>query len=230
MDLSIIAETFPLYLQGLWTTIWLVLASLALGLALAVPLGIARTSRNPLINGPVWAYTYFFRGTPLLVQMFLIYYGSGQFEAIRASILWPLLSQAWFCALLAFALNTAAYTAEILRGAIEAIPHGEIEAGNAIGMSPWLVMRRIILPGAFRRALPAYGNEAIFMLHGSSVASIITLIDLTGAARMVNSRYYAPFEAFLTAGLFYLALTFLMVAGFKWLERRWFAHLRPRPA
>ena len=230
MDLSIIAETFPLYLQGLWTTIWLVLASLALGLALAVPLGIARTSRNPLINGPVWAYTYFFRGTPLLVQIFLIYYGSGQFEAIRTSVLWPLLSQAWFCALLAFALNTAAYTAEILRGAIQAIPHGEIEAGNAIGMSPWLVMRRIILPGAFRRALPAYGNEAIFMLHGSSVASIITLIDLTGAARMVNSRYYAPFEAFLTAGLFYLALTFLMVAGFKWLERRWFAHLRPRPA
>lgn len=230
MDLSIIAETFPLYLQGLWTTIWLVLASLGLGLALAVPLGIARTSRNPLINGPVWAYTYFFRGTPLLVQMFLIYYGSGQFEAIRNSILWPLLSQAWFCALLAFALNTAAYTAEILRGAIQAIPHGEIEAGNAIGMSPWLVMRRIILPGAFRRALPAYGNEAIFMLHGSSVASIITLIDLTGAARMVNSRYYAPFEAFLTAGLFYLALTFLMVAGFKWLERHWFAHLRPRPA
>lgn len=230
MDLSIIAETFPLYLQGLWTTIWLVLASLALGLALAVPLGIARTSRNPLINGPVWAYTYFFRGTPLLVQMFLIYYGSGQFEAIRTSILWPLLSQAWFCALLAFALNTAAYTAEILRGAIQAIPHGEIEAGNAIGMSPWLVMRRIVLPGAFRRALPAYGNEAIFMLHGSSVASIITLIDLTGAARMVNSRYYAPFEAFLTAGLFYLALTFLMVAGFKWLERHWFAHLRPRPA
>lgn len=230
MDLSIIAETFPLYLQGLWTTIWLVGASLALGLALAVPLGIARTSRNPLVNGPVWAYTYFFRGTPLLVQMFLIYYGSGQFEAIRTSVLWPLLSEAWFCALLAFALNTAAYTAEILRGAIEAIPHGEIEAGNAIGMSPWLVMRRIILPGAFRRALPAYGNEAIFMLHGSSVASIITLIDLTGAARMVNSRYYAPFEAFLTAGLFYLALTFLMVAGFKWLERRWFAHLRPRPA
>jgi arginine/ornithine transport system permease protein len=230
MDLSIIAETFPLYLQGLWTTIWLVLASLGLGLALAVPLGIARTSRNPLINGPVWAYTYFFRGTPLLVQMFLIYYGSGQFEAIRNSILWPLLSQAWFCALLAFALNTAAYTAEILRGAIQAIPHGEIEAGNAIGMSPWLVMRRIILPGAFRRALPAYGNEAIFMLHGSSVASIITLIDLTGAARMVNSRYYAPFEAFLTAGLFYLALTFLMVAGFKRLERHWFAHLRPRPA
>jgi arginine/ornithine transport system permease protein len=229
MDLSIIAETLPLYLQGLVTTLWLVAVSLVLGLLLSIPLGLARTSANPLINGPVWAYTYFFRGTPLLVQMFLIYYGSGQFAVIRESFAWPLLSQAWFCAILAFTLNTAAYTAEILRGAIEAIPHGEIEAARACGMRPSQVTRRVVLPNAFRRALPAYGNEAIFMLHGSSVASIITLIDLTGAARVVNSRYYAPFEAFLTAGLFYLTLTFLMIGGFKLLERRWHAHLRARP-
>jgi arginine/ornithine transport system permease protein len=223
-----VLANLPLYLRGLWTTVWLTFLSLALGLVLAVPLGLARTSRNPLINGPVWAYTYFFRGTPLLVQLFMIYYGAGQFEAIRASPLWPLLSQAWFCALLAFTLNTAAYTAEIVRGAVLATPAGEIEAARALGMSRALVLRRIVLPSAFRRALPAYGNEIVFMLHGSAVASVVTIVDLTGAARIVNSRYYSPYEAFLTAAAFYMVLTFAIVGLVKLLERRWHAHLRPR--
>jgi arginine/ornithine transport system permease protein len=228
IDLEIVLANLPLYLRGLWTTVWLTFLSLALGLVLAVPLGLARTSRNPLINGPVWAYTYFFRGTPLLVQLFMIYYGAGQFEAIRASPLWPLLSQAWFCALLAFTLNTAAYTAEIVRGAVLATPAGEIEAARALGMSRALVLRRIVLPSAFRRALPAYGNEIVFMLHGSAVASVVTIVDLTGAARIVNSRYYSPYEAFLTAAAFYMVLTFAIVGLVKLLERRWHAHLRPR--
>lgn len=229
IDLEIVTSNLGLYLEGLWTTIWLVALSLVVGLLLAVPLGILRTSRNPLLNGPVWAYTYFFRGTPLLVQLFMIYYGSGQFAAIRESIFWPLLSQAWFCALLAFTLNTAAYTAEIVRGAIVTTPTGEIEAAKACGMSPALMYRRIVLPSAFRRALPAYGNEVIFMLHGSAVASVVTIVDLTGAAGIVNARYYAPYEAFLTAALFYMALTFLIVRLFALLERRWHAHLKPRP-
>lgn len=228
IDLEIVLANLPLYLRGLWTTVWLTFLSLALGLVLAVPLGLARTSRNPLINGPVWAYTYFFRGTPLLVQLFMIYYGAGQFEGIRASPLWPLLSQAWFCALLAFTLNTAAYTAEIVRGAVLATPTGEIEAARALGMSRALVLRRIVLPSAFRRALPAYGNEIVFMLHGSAVASVVTIVDLTGAARIVNSRYYSPYEAFLTAAAFYMALTFAIAGLIKLLERRWHAHLRPR--
>lgn len=229
IDFELVLANLPLYLRGLWTTVWLTSASLALGLVLAVPLGLLRTSRNPLINGPVWAYTYFFRGTPLLVQLFLIYYGAGQFETIRTSFLWPLLSQAWFCALLAFTLNTAAYTAEIVRGAVQATPPGEIEAARALGMSRWLVLRRMVLPSAFRRALPAYGNEIIFMLHGSAVASVVTIVDLTGAARIVNSRYYSPYEAFLTAALFYMALTFAIAGLVRLLERRWHAHLRPRP-
>lgn len=229
IDLEIVIANLPLYLRGLGTTVWLTLLSLALGLLLAVPLGLLRTSRNPLVNGPVWAYTYFFRGTPLLVQLFLVYYGAGQFETVRASPLWPLLSQAWFCALLAFTLNTAAYTAEIVRGAVLATPKGEIEAARALGMSPLLLYRRIVLPSAFRRALPAYGNEIIFMLHGSAVASVVTIVDLTGAARIVNSRYYSPYEAFLTAALFYMALTFAIVGLVRLLERRWYAHLRPRP-
>jgi arginine/ornithine transport system permease protein len=229
MSFEIILANLDLYLRGLWTTVWLTAAALALGLVLAVPLGILRTSKNPLVNGPVWLYTYVFRGTPLLVQLFIIYYGSGQFVAIRESFLWPMLSQAWFCALLAFTLNTAAYTAEIIRGAIQTTPRGEVEAARACGMSPWLMYRRVILPSAFRRALPMYGNEVIFMLHGTAVASVVTIIDLTGAARIVNSRFYSPYEAFLTAALFYMALTFAIVGAFRLLEGRLLRHLRPRP-
>ncbi len=227
IDVEIVWDNLPLYLRGTWTTLWLTFTALAFGLVLAVPLAVARTSRNPLINGPVFLYTYFFRGTPLLVQLFMIYYGAGQFAWIRNSALWPLLSQAWFCALLAFTLNTAAYTAEILRGAIAATPKGEIEAARALGMSRALIFRRILLPSAFRRALPAYGNEIIFMLHGSAVASTVTIVDLTAAARIVNARYYSPYEAFLTAAAFYMALTFAITGLIRLLERRWHAHLRP---
>ncbi|HET6468564.1 MAG TPA: ABC transporter permease [Geminicoccaceae bacterium] len=226
MSFDVIVESLPLYLSGLVTTVWLVGLALMIGLVLSVPLAVLRTSRNPLVNAPVWAYTYFFRGTPLLVQLFMVYYGAGQFEAVRESVLWPLLREAWFCALLVFTLNTAAYTTEIIRGAILATPSGEIEAAKACGMSPALMYRRIVLPSAFRRALPAYGNEVIFMLHGSAVASVITIVDLTGAARIVNSRYYTPYEAFLTVAVFYLALTFLIVFAFRLLEQRLHAHLR----
>jgi arginine/ornithine transport system permease protein len=229
MDFSIIAENIDLYIEGLWTTVQLVALSLVIGLVIAVPLAVLRTAANPFVRAPIWAYMYFFRGTPLLVQIFLIYYGAGQFEAVRDSVFWVFLSEAYLCALLAFSLNTAAYTTEIIRGAIEATPHGEIEAARACGMSPYLLYRRILLPSAFRRALPAYGNEVIFMLHGSAIASIITIVDLTGAARIINSRYYSPYEAFLTAALFYLVLTFAIVWAFNRLERRWHAHLR-RPS
>lgn len=228
MDFSIISENIDLYIEGFWVTLQLVSAALALGLFLAIPLAIFADAKNLLISGPIFCFTYFFRGTPLLVQIYLIYYGSGQFELIRESFLWPVLREAYWCALIAFTLNTAAYTVEILRGAIKATPQGEIEAGIACGMSKLLLIRRIILPSAFRRALPAYGNEVIFMLHGSAVASVITIIDLTGAARVINSRYYSPYEAFLTVAAFYLVLTFVIVALFKLLERHWFAHLRPR--
>ncbi|MFL5334550.1 MAG: ABC transporter permease [Geminicoccaceae bacterium] len=226
MDFEIIASNLGLYFHGLWTTVWLVAAALALGLCLSVPLAVLRTSRNRFVNWPVWAYTYFFRGTPLLVQLFMIYYGLSQFEVVQNSFMWPLLRQAWFCCLLAFTLNTAAYTTEILRGAIDVTPSGEIEAAKAAGMSPMLMLRRIILPSAFRRALPSYGNEVIFMLHGSAVASVVTLVDLTGAARLVQSRTYAPYEAFITAALFYLVLTFALVWLFRQLEHRLHAHLR----
>jgi arginine/ornithine transport system permease protein len=228
VNFTLIAQNIGLYLQGLVTTLQLVTASLMLGLGMAIPLALMASSRNWLLRAPVFCFSYFFRGTPLLVQMFMIYYGLGQFQFIQDSVFWPILREAYGCALIAFTLNTAAYTTEILRGAILATPFGEIEAAKACGMSTGLMIRRIILPSAFRRALPAYGNEVIFMLHGSSLASVITIMDITGAARVIYSRYYSPYEAFLTAALFYMALTFIIVFLFKRLERRWFAHLRPR--
>ena len=228
MDFSIIANEWELYLRGYWTTLQLVAMSLVIGLLLAFPCGILAASRNALVAFLPKAYFYCFRGTPLLVQTFILYYGMAQFDGVRESLLWPVLKEAYWCALIAFALNTGAYTGEILRGAIEQTPHGEIEAARACGMSRGLLYRRIILPSAARRALPAYGNEVIFMLHGSVVAGVITIIDLFGAARVVNSRYYAPFESYIAAGMLYLVTTFALVWIFRQWERRWHAHLRPR--
>ncbi|CAH0526433.1 ABC transporter permease [Vibrio hippocampi] len=224
MDFSLVIESLPIYLDGLWTTVWLVTVSLIIGLTLAIPMAIARNSKNYLLMVPTWSFIYFFRGTPLLVQLFLIYYGMDQFFPVKDT-LWE---HAWFCALVAFVFNTSAYTAEIIRGAINGLPQGEVEAAKAYGMSPFMTYRRIILPSALRRALPAYSNEVIFMLHGSAVAGIVTIMDLTGAARLVNSRYYAPFESFLTAGLFYMALTFIILWLFKRAEKRFLAHLKPQ--
>ncbi len=226
MDFSIIFSNLDIYFEGLKNTLILVSVSLVIGLIFAIPLAVLRTSKNILISGPIWAFVYFFRGTPLLVQIFLLYYGMGQFEPLKSSFLWFFFKEAYFCALFAFTLNTCAYTTEIIRGAIANTPHGEIEAAKACGMSYFLRFRRIILPSAFRRALPTYGNEIIFMLHGSSLASVITIIDITGAARIINSRFYSPYEAFLTAAAFYMTITFIIVYFLKKLEFKWLAHLR----
>ena len=228
MDVQVIIENLPLYFQGLWVTIQLVFLSLVCGLMLAVPMALAASARNPLVAFLPKAYIYFFRGTPLLVQMYIIYYGMAQFAAVRESVVWIVFQEAYWCALIAFSLNTAGYTAEILRGAMEQTAFGEIEAAKACGMSAPTMYRRIILPGAFRRALPAYGNEVIFMLHGSALAGVITIVDLFGAARIVNSRYFVPFEAYIAVACFYLTLTFMIVWLFKLWEKRWHAHLRPR--
>lgn len=227
MDLSIIFENIDEYVKGFWLTIQLTGIALFLGLLIALPLSIIRTSKNAFLSVPIRFYIYIFRGTPLLVQMFIIYYGFGQFDLLKGTFLWErFFSHAYFCALFAFALNTGAYTTEILRGAIESTPFGEVEAAKSVGMSKLMALRRIILPSAFRRAIPAYGNEVIFMLHGSSLASVITLVDITGAARIINSRFYSPYEAFLTAAAFYLVITFTIVWIFKLIEKRIYAHLQ----
>jgi arginine/ornithine transport system permease protein len=228
MDIQVIIDNLPLYFEGLWTTIILVISSLGIGLCMAVPIALLATAKNKWISFLPKAYIYFFRGTPLIVQMFMIYHGMGQFELVHESFLWVIFKEAYACALIAFALNTAGYTGEILRGTIEQTLFGEIEAAKACGMSVPMIYRRIILPSTFRRALPAYGNEVIFMLHGSALAGVITIVDLFGAAKIVNSRYFVPFESFIAAGLFYLCLTFLIVWGFKRAERHFHAYLRPR--
>lgn len=226
LDIALIAENFDRFLYGAWITLNLTFLALFLGGLMAIPMAIARASKHPVFNPLVWTYTYVFRGTPLLVQTYLIYYGAGQFEFIRQSWLWdPILSSAWWCALIAFTLNTAAYTTELLRGSIADTPKGEVEAAIAAGHSYRSRMRRIILPSAFRRAIPAYSNEVIFMLHGSVVASTITLQDILGVGRWLNGRYYLAYEGFITAALLYLLIVLCITWAFRWLERRYLRHL-----
>ncbi|MBF7731522.1 ABC transporter permease [Pseudomonas sp. N040] len=227
-DYTVVWDSLPLYFSGTLETLKLLAISLIIGLAMAIPLALMRVSKQPAVNFPAWLYTYVIRGTPMLVQLYLLYYGLAQFEAVRDSMFWPLLSNATFCACLAFAINTSAYSAEILAGSIKATPHGEIEAAKAMGMSRFKLYRRILLPSALRRALPQYSNEVIMMLHATSLASLVTLIDITGAARTINSQFYMPFEAYITAGVFYLCLTFILVRLFRLAETRWLAYLAPR--
>ncbi|RZU98094.1 ABC transporter permease [Spiribacter vilamensis] len=227
MNWSVMIESLPALAEGALLTLELVAVSGVLGFMLAVPVAMARVSDRWWIRLLPMAHIYFFRGTPLLVQIYLVYYGTGQFEAIRSSILWPYLSQAYWCAIIAFTLNTSAYTAEILRGAIQAVPRGEVEAARAVGMGSALIWRRIRLPRAFRIALPAYSNEVILMLKGSALASTITLMDLTGVARTIIARTYTPMELFLAAGLVYGVLTVIILSGFRLLERRLNRHLQP---
>ncbi|MTH35921.1 MULTISPECIES: ABC transporter permease [Paracoccus] len=229
LDLPLIVQNLDRFLQGVGVTLGLTFLSLALGGAMAVPLAIARASRHRVLNPLIWAYTYVFRGTPLLVQTYLLYYGAGQFQFVRESWLWgPVLSQAWWCALIAFTLNTCAYTTELLRGAIVDTPKGEVEAAIATGMSHSGRLHRIVLPSAFRRAIPAYSNEVIFMLHGSVVASTITLQDILGVGRWLNGRYYLAYEGLITAAVLYFIIVFAITRVFRWLERRYLRHLERR--
>ena len=231
IDVVLIAQNFDRFLWGALTTLELTLISLVVGGILSIPLAIIRAGNNPFLNAPVWVFTYVFRGTPLLVQTYLIYYGLGQFEWVRETFLWgPILSQAWYCALIAFSLNTAAYTTELLRGSIVNTSQGEVEAAKACGFSSWMRMRRIVLPSAFRRALPAYSNEVIFMLHGSVVASTITIQDLLGVGRWLNGRYYLAYEGFITAAVLYFIIVLAVSRGFRFWEKHWLQHLYPREA
>jgi arginine/ornithine transport system permease protein len=228
MDWGLIAEQWPLYLQGLQVTLILLVISLATGLVLSVPLAVARVSRRAWLARPVWLFTYVFRGTPLLVQMFVIYHGIAQFEWVRDSVAWIAFKNAWFCAWLAFALNTTAYTTEIIAGALRATPAGEVEAAHSYGLRGLRLYTRILLPSALRRALPQYSNEAVGMMHATAIASTVTLVDVTRVARDVYANHLLAAEAFGTAALIYFALTFTLAGAFKLLERRFLRHLRPQ--
>ena len=225
MDWQVIAQSLPDFAQGLKVCLILLVISVCTGFVCSVPLAVARVSPRPWLKNPVWLFTYVFRGTPLLVQLFVVYYGFAQFEWVRESMAWPLLREAWFCAWLAFALNTTAYTTEIFAGALRATPAGELEAARAYGLSGRKLYTRILLPSALRRALPQYSNEVVGMMHATAIASTVTLVDVTRVARDVYANHLLPAEAFGTAALIYFALTFTMVGGFKLLERRFLRHL-----
>lgn len=228
--LPIITDNLPQLASGVWTTAWMVLVSLAVGILLAVPCGLVMARRRKSwLQYFVRFYSYVFRGSPMLIQLYIFYYGIGSVAGDIAWIrntdwLWSIFRQAWPWTLIAFALNTGAYTAEIIRGAIVTTPRGEVEAATAMGMTPRQVNMRIVFPNAVRRALPAYGNEVIFMLHGSAIASVVTIMDITGVARNLYSRYYEPFTPFITAGLLYLCITFVIVGVFKLFEKHLMRH------
>jgi His/Glu/Gln/Arg/opine family amino acid ABC transporter permease subunit len=225
--LEIILNSLPRLLSGAWVTVQLTGLSVFFGLFLAVPLALMRVSKYKLLSYPVYCFNFYFRGTPLLVQIFLVYYGSGQFFLFLQDLgLWSLFREAYFCAIFTLTLNTAAYTAEILRGGIEAVPFGEIEAARACGMSKSLLYRRIILPKAFRIAWPAYTNEVIFLLQATSLVSIITVMDITGVAQVISAKNFAFYEIFLTASALYLVLVYGVLFIFRKVEKRITNHLR----
>lgn len=226
MNWYLIVEVLPLLLEGAVLTAKLTVNALILGMLIALPLALARASTSPVLASSVLVYTFVFRGTPLLVQLFLIYYGASQVEWIRSSAAWAILREPYWCALIAFSLNNAAYTSEILRGGIRAVPAGQIEAAKAIGMSYTLRTRRIVLPVAFRLSLPAYLNEVVLMLKASSLASTITLIELTGAARKIVAQTFSPYEVFISAALIYLGITFVVVQLCGRMERHIMRHER----
>lgn len=233
MSFDDLMQLLPAYANGLVITVQLTVYSLALGLAIAMPLSILRVAPNRILSGPVAVYTWFMRGTPLLAQLMIVYYGFGQFQWVQDAwqrgnpFLLPL-RDPFSCALIALTANTCAYTTEILAGALRATPYGEVEAAQAYGMSRLTAWRRILLPSALRRFIPAYSNEIILMLHGTSLVSAITLIDLTGAARNFYANFYAPFEAFISVGTVYFGLTAIFSFLIRLTERRYLAHLRPQ--
>jgi arginine/ornithine transport system permease protein len=235
MNFDLILKHWDLFAWGVWTTLLLTIIALTCGFVIAVPsaLSIARRGRfSPVIR----SYVYVFRGTPLLVQTYLIYYGLAQFDFIRASFAWPILREAWWCAAIAFSLNSGAYAAEILRGAILTTSKGELDGARSLGLSERQVTWLVLLPSALRRALPQYGNEVVFMLHGTVVASVITIQDILGAGRTVNAKYYISYEGLLTAAALYMILTYMTVRLFRLIEGRYLRHLnleaatRRRPA
>lgn len=232
-DFAIIIDSLPEFANGTLLSLELMALSLLAGFIVALPLAVARSSSILWLSRSVGMYTYLFRGTPMLIQLLLIYYGLSQFQWMQDG--WEagnpvllLFREPFFCAWLAFALNTTAYTTEIFAGVFKNTPVGEIEAGRAMGMTHFTLLRRIVIPAGLRRAIPTYSNEVILMLQGSAIASAVTLVDLTGAARYVYSRHFAPFEAFITAGIIYMLLTFCLVGIFRMAENHWLGHLRPR--
>ena len=221
MDLELMASSFPKLLNATLVTLKLLSLSVIFGLILGLFFAILRLNKNIFLNKFSYFYSYVFRGTPLLVQIFIIYFGLGQIEFLRSSFLWIILKEPYWCAIIAFSLNTGAYTSEILRSAFETINKGFIEAGDSLGISKKIIFYKIQIPIAIRQSLPAYGNEIILMLKGTSLASTVTLMDLTGVAKYIISTTFKPIEVFIVAGGIYLFMTFIIHNFIRYLEKKY---------
>ncbi len=221
MDFELMINSFPKLLNATIITLKLLSVSLIIGLFIGLIFAILRLSKNIFINRFAYSYSYIFRGTPLLVQIFIIYFGLGQIEALRSSFLWTIFKEPYWCAIIAFSLNTGAYTSEILRSAFQTIKPGIIEAGKSLGITSKIVFYKIQIPIAIRQSLPAYGNEIILMMKGTSLASTVTLMDLTGTAKYIISTTFKPVEVFIVAGGIYLFMTFIIHNFIKLLEKKY---------
>ena len=221
MDLELMINSFPKLLSATLVTVKLLSASLFFGLVVGLLFAILRLNKIIFINKFAYAYSYVFRGTPLLVQIFIIYFGLAQIEYLRSSFLWVILKEPYWCAIIAFTLNTGAYTSEILRSAFQTIKPGIIEAGKSLGISNKIIFYKIQIPIAIRQSLPAYGNEIILMMKGTSLASTVTLMDLTGVAKYIISTTFKPIEVFIVAGGIYLFMTFIIHNLIKFLEKKY---------
>ena len=221
MDFELMINSFPKLLNAAGITLKLLSVSLIVGLIIGLFFAILRLNKNVFISRFAYGYSYLFRGTPLLVQIFIIYFGLGQIEYLRSTILWVILKEPYWCAIIAFALNTGAYTSEILRSAFQTIKPGFIEAGKSLGISNKIIFYKIQIPIAIRQSLPAYGNEIILMMKGTSLASTVTLMDLTGVAKYIISTTFRPVEVFIVAGGIYLFMTFIIHNVIKFLEKKY---------
>ena len=221
MDIELMINSFPKLLNATLITLKLLTVSLILGLFIGLGFAILRMNNNKLINKFAYGYSYIFRGTPLLVQIFIIYFGLGQIEYLRTTFLWLVLKEPYWCAIIAFSLNTGAYTSEILRSAFQTIKPGYLEAGRSLGIPSKIIFTKIQIPIAIKQSLPAYGNEIILMLKGTSLASTVTLMDLTGVAKYIISTTFKPVEVFIVAGGIYLFMTFIIHNVIKYLEKKY---------
>ncbi len=223
---SLIFINFLKVLNGLDQTLLLLIVSLPIGFLLSLIFALGRVSKNKLLSKLIEYYIFIIRGTPLLVQIYLIYFGLGSVKAIRESFLWILLKEPFWCGVLALTINTVAYGSEIFRGGLQAVSKGQIESGKSLGFSKIGLLRKIIFPIALRQVLPTYGNELILMVKATSLVSLTTYMEMTGIARRIMSVTWAPVEAFIVAGILYLFLNFLMVQFIKYLEWKYNPHLR----
>ena len=221
MDIELMINSFPKLLNATLITLKLLSVSLILGLFIGLGFAILRMNNNKLINKFAYGYSYIFRGTPLLVQIFIIYFGLGQIEYLRTTFFWVVLKEPYWCAIIAFSLNTGAYTSEILRSAFQTIKPGYLEAGKGLGIPSKIIFTKIQIPIEIKQSLPAYGIEIILMLKGTSLASTVTLMDLTGVAKYIISTTFKPVEVFIVAGGIYLFMTFIIHNVIKYLEKKY---------